>query len=108
LQTYYDNYLNMAKTCLEVLKDNCSRLRKSLSLEAFACLEVRLLGHDRSVLLSAVAQALLLTVACRFPLSLPLPMMPLMDVNGNYRILRTGFRTEARHRCRVPEEGFYR
>jgi hypothetical protein len=30
----------MDKTCLKVLKDNCSRLRKSLSLEAFACLEV--------------------------------------------------------------------
>jgi hypothetical protein len=40
LQTYYDNYLNMAKICLKVLKDNCSRLRKSLSVEAFACLEV--------------------------------------------------------------------
>jgi hypothetical protein len=55
----------MAKTCLKVLKDNCSRLRKSLLLEAFACLEVRPLGHDRSVLLSLVAEALLLTVVCR-------------------------------------------
>jgi hypothetical protein len=37
----YDvNYLNMAKACLKVLKVNSSRLRKSLSLEAFACLEV--------------------------------------------------------------------
>jgi hypothetical protein len=34
------NYLNMAKTCLKVLKGNCSRLRMSLSLQAFACLEV--------------------------------------------------------------------
>jgi hypothetical protein len=40
LQTYYDNYLNMAKTYLKVLKGNCSRLRKSLWLEVFACLEV--------------------------------------------------------------------
>jgi hypothetical protein len=55
----------MAKTCLNVLKDNCSRLRKSLSLEAFACLEIWLLGHDGLVLLSVVAQALLLTVVCR-------------------------------------------
>jgi hypothetical protein len=54
----------MAKTCLKVLKDNCSRLRKSLLLETFACLEVRLLGHDESVLLSVVAQGLLLTVVC--------------------------------------------
>jgi hypothetical protein len=59
-------------------------------------------------LLSVVAQALLLIVVCRFPLSLPLPVMPLMDVNGNSRFLRTRFRTEARRRCRVPEEGFYR
>jgi hypothetical protein len=26
LQTYDDNYLNMSKTCLKVLKDNCCRL----------------------------------------------------------------------------------
>jgi hypothetical protein len=54
----------MAKTCLKMLKYNCSRLRKSLSLEAFACLEVCPLGHDGSVLLSVVLQALLLTVVC--------------------------------------------
>jgi hypothetical protein len=56
----------MAKTYLNVLKDNCSRLRKSLSLEAFPCLEVWPLGHDGSVLLSVIAQALLLTVVYRF------------------------------------------
>jgi hypothetical protein len=55
----------MAKTWLKVLKDNCSRLRKSLSLEAFACLEVGLLGHDGLLLLSVVAQALLLSIVCR-------------------------------------------
>jgi hypothetical protein len=43
----------MAKTWLKVLKDNCSRLRKSLSLEAFACLEFWLLGHDGLLLLSS-------------------------------------------------------
>jgi hypothetical protein len=56
----------MVKTCLKVLKVNCSRLRKYLSLEAFACLEVWPLGHDGLVLLSVVAQAWLLTVVCRF------------------------------------------
>jgi hypothetical protein len=55
----------MAKTWLKVLKDNCSRLRNSLSLEVFACLEVSPLGHDGSVLLSVVAQALLFTVMCK-------------------------------------------
>jgi hypothetical protein len=40
VQTYDVNYLNMAKTYLKVLKDNCSRLKKSISLEAYACLEV--------------------------------------------------------------------
>jgi hypothetical protein len=34
-----DELINiMAKTCLKVHKVNCSRLRKSLSLETFACL----------------------------------------------------------------------
>jgi hypothetical protein len=66
MQTYYDNYLNMAKTYLKVLKDNYSMLRKSLLLEAFACLEVWLFGYDESVLLSVVAQVLLLTIVCRF------------------------------------------
>jgi hypothetical protein len=40
LQTYIVHYLNVAKNCLKVLKDSGSRLRKSLSLEAFACLDV--------------------------------------------------------------------
>jgi hypothetical protein len=66
LQTYYDNYLNVNKISLKVLKDNCIRLRKSLSLEAFASQEVSPLGHDGSVLLSVIAQALLLNVVCRF------------------------------------------
>jgi hypothetical protein len=54
----------MAKTSLKVLKVNCSRLRKSLSLEAFTCLETWPLGHDGSVLLSVVAQVLLVTFRC--------------------------------------------
>jgi hypothetical protein len=70
VQTYDVNYLNMAKTCLKVLKDNCSRLIKSLSLEVFACLEVWSLGHDGLVLLSVVAQALLYNFLCVGSLSL--------------------------------------
>jgi hypothetical protein len=35
-----------------------------LTIEAFACLEVRPLGHDGSVLLSVVAQALLCNFLC--------------------------------------------
>jgi hypothetical protein len=54
----------MVKTCLKLLKDSCSMLRKSLSLEAFACLKVRSLGHDGSALLSVVAQALLCSFLC--------------------------------------------
>jgi hypothetical protein len=65
--------------CLKVLKDKCSRLRKSLSLEAFACLEVQPLGYDRSVLLSVVAQALLLSVVRR-----SLPSLTFGDANDGY------------------------
>jgi hypothetical protein len=92
----------MAKTYLKLLKVNCSRLRKSLSLEAFACLDVLLLGHDGSVLLSVVAQALLCNfLVCRFLLSVPVTLM--MAVSGSSRFLRTSFRTGARHRqsCRM-------
>jgi hypothetical protein len=35
-----------------------------LPLEAFACLEVWPLGHDGSVMLSVVAQALLCNILC--------------------------------------------
>jgi hypothetical protein len=78
----------MAKTCLKVLKDNCSRLKKSLSLEAFVCLEVWPLGHDGSVLLSVVAQALLLTVVCR---SLPSPSSGDADDHCQCRVVEEGF-----------------
>jgi hypothetical protein len=33
VQTYDVNYLNMAKTCLKVLKVSCSRLRKAYRLK---------------------------------------------------------------------------
>jgi hypothetical protein len=66
MQIYDVNYLNMAKTCLKVLKVNWYRL-EYLSLEVFACLEVWSFDHDRSVLLSVVAQALLYnSLVCKF------------------------------------------
>jgi hypothetical protein len=48
-----------------------------LPLEAFACLEVWPLGHDGSVLLSVVAQALLCNFLCAGFSSSLLPMKPL-------------------------------
>jgi hypothetical protein len=33
VQTYDDNYTNMAKTCLKVLKDNCCRLMSPCHLK---------------------------------------------------------------------------
>jgi hypothetical protein len=56
-----------------------------LPLEAFACLEVWPLGHDGSVLLSIVAQALLVTFCVQVPLLLFFPAMPMMVVSGNRR-----------------------
>jgi hypothetical protein len=64
------------------------------------------LGHGGSVLLTIVAQALLLIVVCRF-LSIPLLVMLMMAVSGKSRLLSAGFYTEARRRCRVAEEGFH-
>jgi hypothetical protein len=45
-----------------------------LPLEAFACLEVWPLGHDGSILLSVVAQALLCNFLCADSSSSLLPM----------------------------------
>jgi hypothetical protein len=59
----------------------------SLSLEAFACLEVCPLGHDGPILLSVVTQALLCNfLVCRF-LLLSLPVMLLMAISGKSRLL---------------------
>jgi hypothetical protein len=88
----------MAKTCFKMLKDNCCRL-VSLSLEAFACVEVWPHGHDGSVLLSVVAQALLLTIVCRsFP-----SLFSSKAVDD--RFLSDGFHIETHRRCRDAEEG---
>jgi hypothetical protein len=64
-------------------------------------------GHDRSVLLSIVAQALLCNfLVCRF-LLLSLLVMLMMAVSGNSKFLRTGFCTGAHRRCRVTEGGLH-
>jgi hypothetical protein len=78
-----------------------------LPLEAFACLKVWPLGHDGSVLLSVVAQALLCNFLCAGSSSSLLPAKPLMAVSGKFRLLCAGFRTEARRRCRVVEGGIH-
>jgi hypothetical protein len=54
-----------------------------LPLEAFACLEVWLLGHDESVLLSVVAQALLVTFCVQVSPLLFFLMMSMTVVSGS-------------------------
>jgi hypothetical protein len=78
-----------------------------LPLEAFACLEVWSLGHNGSVLLSVVAQALLCNFLCAGTYSSLLPAKPLTAVSGKSRLLCVGFRTEAHHRRRVAEGGLH-
>jgi hypothetical protein len=78
-----------------------------LPLKAFACLEVWLLGHDGSVLLSVVAQVLLCNFLCVGSSSSLLPVKPLTAVSGKSRLLCAGFRTEAHRRCRVAEGGLH-
>jgi hypothetical protein len=78
-----------------------------LPLEAFACLEVWPLGHDGSVLLSVVAQALLCNFLCAGSSSSLLPVKPLMAVSGKSRFLSAGFCTKLRRRCRVVEGGLH-
>jgi hypothetical protein len=78
-----------------------------LPLEAFACLEVWPLGHDGSLLLSVVAQALLCNFLCAGSLSSLLLVKPLTVISGKSRLLCAGFRTEVRHRQRVAEGGLH-
>jgi hypothetical protein len=78
-----------------------------LPLEAFACLEVWLLGHDGLVLLSIVAQALICNFLCAGSSSSLLPVKPLMTVSGKSRPLCARFCTKARPRCRVAEGGLH-
>jgi hypothetical protein len=76
-----------------------------LPLEAFACLEVWPHGHDRSVLLSVVTQALLCNFLCGGSSLLS------SDANdscqGKSRLLSARFHTGARCRHRVAEGGLY-
>jgi hypothetical protein len=53
-----------------------------LPLEAFACLEVWLLGHDGPVLLSVVTQALLCNFCVQVPPLLFFSVMLMMVVSG--------------------------
>jgi hypothetical protein len=62
--------------------------------------------YDGSVLLSVVAQALLVIVVYMF-LSLTLSMMPLTDVSGKSKLLSAGFHTEAHRRHRIAEGGLH-
>jgi hypothetical protein len=62
--------------------------------------------YDGSVLLSVVAQALLVIVVYMF-LSLPLSMMPLTDVSGKSKLLSAEFHTEAHRRHRIAEGGLH-
>jgi hypothetical protein len=76
-----------------------------LPLDAFACLEVWLLGHDGSVLLSIVIQALLCNFLCAGSTSLL--SADADDGRGKSRLLSDGFHTGARRRRRVAEEGLH-
>jgi hypothetical protein len=105
MQNYDVNYLNMAKTCLKVLKVNCYRL-ESLSLEALACLEVWLLGHDGSIFLSVVTQALLCNFLC-VDFFFSLLVMLMMAVSGRCKLLSARFHTGAHRRRRDAEGGLH-
>jgi hypothetical protein len=78
-----------------------------LPLEAFACLEVWLLGHDRSVLLSIVAQAFLCNFLCADSSSSLLSVKPLTAVSGKSRLLCAKFCTEAHHKRRGAKGGLH-
>jgi hypothetical protein len=78
-----------------------------LPLEAFACLEVWPLGHDWSVLLSVVAQALLCNFLCAGSSSSLLPAKLLTAISGKSRLLCAIFYTEAHRRRRVAKAGLH-
>jgi hypothetical protein len=78
-----------------------------LPLEPFACLEVCPLGHDGSVLLSVVAQALLYNFLSIGSSSYLLLAKLLMAISEKSRLLCAGFRTDARRRHRVAEGGLH-
>jgi hypothetical protein len=107
MQTYDVNDLNLADNMLKIFKASCYRLMYPLPLEALTCLEVWPLGHDGSVLLSVVAQALLCNFLYAGSSSSLLMAKPLTVVSGKSRLLCTEFRTEARRRRRLAEGGLH-
>jgi hypothetical protein len=107
MQTSNVNYLNFANNMLKLFKASCYRLMYPLSIEAFACLEVWLLGHNGSVLLSVVAQALLCNLLCAGSSSSLLPAKPLTTFSGKSRLLCAGFCTEAHRKRRDAEGGLH-
>jgi hypothetical protein len=78
-----------------------------LPLEAFACLEVWPLGHDGSVLLSTVAQALLCNFLCAGSSSSLLSDDADNGCQWKSRLISVGSHTGARHRCRVAKGGLH-
>jgi hypothetical protein len=74
-----------------------------LPLEAFACLEVWPLGHDVSVLLSVVTQALLCNFLCAGSSLLSSDADD--GCQGMSRLISAGFCTGAHRRRRVAEGG---
>jgi hypothetical protein len=94
-------------TCLKVFKASYCRLMYPLPLEAFASLDIWPLGHNGSVLLSVVTQALLFNFLCASSSSSLLPVKLLIAISGKSRLLCAGFRTEAHRRCRVAEGGLH-
>jgi hypothetical protein len=72
---------------------------------AFACLEVWPLGHDGSVLLSVVTQALLCNFLCACSSLLSSDADD--GCQGKSRLLCAGFHTEAHRRHRVAEGGLH-
>jgi hypothetical protein len=76
-----------------------------LPLEAFTYLNVWPLGHDGSVLLSVVAQALLCNFLRAGSSSSILLTKPLTTISGKSKLLCAGFCTGACHRRRVAEGG---
>jgi hypothetical protein len=90
-------------TCLKVFKASCYRLMYPLPLEAFACLEVWPIGHDGSVLLSVVAQALLCNFLCASSSSSLLSSDADDDCQWTSRLLSAGFHNGVRRRHRVAE-----
>jgi hypothetical protein len=93
------------KTCLKEFNSRCFRLMSPYFLWSLACLDRDLFYHDGSVLLSIVAQALLLYIFCVQMWIFLVLAMPTRDASGRSRLMRVGSRTRTYNRLRVAEEG---